>query len=252
MKLPPNQIKTSLEGGEMTTGCWLSLSSVETTEIAANAGFDWCLIDGEHSPWNPTLVLDRLRALDAARCQAALRVPVADDWIIKQALDMGVQTLLVPMVHNAAAAADIVAATRYPPLGRRGMGAGGARATRYGRVTDYDTSANNEVLLLVQAESREAIENIDEIAATEGVGGVFIGPSDLSADMGFVGNPNAPEVISAIETSIARIHAAGKASGIITFDPAHITRYRELGVQFMAVAADGLALQHGLSAALAV
>ncbi|MEM8630224.1 MAG: aldolase/citrate lyase family protein [Pseudomonadota bacterium] len=252
MAAPKNTLKAALKAGEMTNGCWLSLGSPVVTDIVAGAGFDWCLIDGEHSPWDPSGVLAQLRILGGAQVPAVVRVPVGEDWILKQALDMGAQSLLVPMVTDAAHAAEIAAAVRYPPLGRRGMGAGGARATGYGTVAEYETTANDEVLLIVQAESTSAIDDLEAIAATDGVDAIFIGPTDLSADMGLPGRPDAPEVKSVIVEAIRRIHKAGKPAGIIVFDPEDIHLYREMGLQFLAIAADGLALRNGLAAARAI
>ena len=158
--------------------------------------------------------------------------------MVKQALDIGCQTLLIPMVNSAEQAAEMVAATRYPPQGVRGVGAAMSRATRFGANTDYLPSAGDEICLLVQAETRAALDNLDAIAATEGVDGVFLGPADLAASLGHLGNPKHPEVQDAIEDAARRIAAAGKAVGMITFDASEIGRLRELGGTFIAVGGD--------------
>ena len=246
-----NSLKAALQGGEMQLGCWLNLGAAGAAELAGVTGFDWALIDGEHGPWDIAAIQDQLRALDSVGQNAVVRVPVGEAWILKQVLDIGATSVLVPMVDTAEQAAGVVAACRYPPAGIRGMGAAVARASLYGHEADYTARANQRICVMVQAESRAALDNLDAIAATEGVDVVFIGPSDLSADMGFPGNPGAPEVVAAIEDAIGRIRAAGKAAGIFDFNTAQYPRYRELGVTFLAVAGDATVLRTGLAAAAA-
>jgi len=165
-------------------------------------------------------------------------VPVGEDWVIKQVLDLGAQTLLVPMVDTAEQADRVVRATRYAPEGVRGLGASVARVSGFGAVADYATTANAEIGVIVQAETRRAIANLDEILAVEGVDCVFIGPADLSADMGYTGNPGAAEVVETIADAVRRIRAAGKAAGIIHYDAAAFGYYAGLGVNFLGVGAD--------------
>jgi len=215
--------------------------------MAAGAGFDWCLIDGEHGPNTLPDILAQLQALEGRGASAVVRVPQGDAWIVKQVLDLGAQTLLVPMVNTVEEAEGLVKACRYPPQGIRGMGAAVARAASYGQVDDYATTANSEICLLVQAETRRAMDNLGEIAAVDGVDGVFIGPADLSADMGFPGQMRAPEVVDAIEDGIGTIRAAGKAAGIIDHDDVFLKRYAELGVTFLGLGADVSILSDGFA-----
>lgn len=241
MQTPINLFKQALAEKRAQIGLWLGLADAYSAEICAGAGFDWLLIDGEHSPNGLQSVLAQAQAIAAyPGANAIARVPLghgdAGTALIKQYLDLGVQTLLVPMVDTAEQAKAIVRAMRYPPHGIRGMG--GARASGWGRYPAYAKEANDRVCLLVQAESREALANLDAIAAVDGVDGVFIGPADLSASMGHLGNSGHPEVQAAIEDAIARINRAGKAAGILTPDEALAKRYLELGALFVAVGLD--------------
>jgi len=238
MPAPENTLKTRLLAGEMQIGAFLDLGSTVVAEIAGQAGYDWCLIDGEHGPSEVPMMRDQLVALASVGCPAMIRVPCDQDWVIKRALDIGAQSLLVPMVDSGAQAAAIVSAVRYAPEGTRGLAAGVVRASGYGAEPDYMHSANAQICLMVQAESRASVENIDEIAATPGVDCVFIGPSDLAADMGHLGNPTAPEVIEAIKHVMTRTKAAGKAVGMFCLNPADLGRYRDMGATFIAVASD--------------
>ena len=235
MPAPPNRLKSALAGDAVQIGLWLGMRSRTVAEIAAGAGFDWCLIDGEHGPFDLSAIEAQLQVIGDT-VPTAVRVPAGEVWMIKQVLDLGAQTVLVPMVETAEQAARMVQAMRYPPEGIRGMGAAVVRASGYHGQPDYPQNANAETCLMVQAESRLAIENIDAIAATEGVDCVFIGPADLSCDMGLP--PDAPEVLAAIEQMIARIRAAGKAAGIVTYDREQMRHYANLGVAFMAVGSD--------------
>ncbi|MBC7604453.1 MAG: 2-dehydro-3-deoxyglucarate aldolase [Ramlibacter sp.] len=243
MQTPINPFKQALRDKKRAQiGLWLGLANHYTTEICAGAGFDWLLIDGEHSPNDLRSILQQAQTIAAyPQTHAIARVPVGHGNIgvtlIKQYLDLGIQTLLVPMVATAEQAAALVQAMRYPPGGIRGMG--GSRASRWGRFPNYAKEANDQVCLLVQAESGEALANIDAIAATEGVDGVFIGPADLSAELGHVGNPMHPDVQAAIEDAIKRIHKAGKAAGILWPDETVARRYiDELKTDFVAIGLD--------------
>lgn len=251
MQLPVNPFKRALAEKRAQIGLWVGLGDSYTTEICAGAGFDWLLLDGEHSPNDLRSLLQQAQAVAAYPASHAIaRVPVghghAGTTLIKQYLDLGIQTLLVPMVDTAQEAADLVRAMRYPPLGIRGMG--GARASRWGRIAAYPKEANSQVCLLVQAESQEALDNLDAIAATEGVDGVFIGPADLSASLGHVGNSMHADVQAAIEDALRRINKAGKAAGILTPDEALARRYLEMGFLFVAVGLDNNLLARHTSA----
>lgn len=242
-----NRFKARLKAGESQIGLWLSIPSAFTTEICATAGFDWLLLDGEHTPNDLQSTLSQLQALGAyPQSQAVARPPIGDPVIIKQLLDVGVQTLLIPMVDTAKQAAELVRATRYPPQGIRGVGYGTARVSRWDLRSDYPNLANDEVCLLVQAETRTAIDNLDEICAVEGVDGVFLGPSDISAAYGHLGQPGHPEVQAVIEKSIEIILKHGKAPGILTPDEKLARRYLELGAKFVAVGLEARVLARGV------
>lgn len=243
---PINTFKQALRDNRQQIGLWVSLANPYSTEICAGAGFDWLLLDGEHSPNDLQSLCAQLQVIAGYDSQPVCRVPVGDAALIKQYLDLGVQTLLVPMVDTPQQASSLVQACRYPPHGIRGMA--GARASRWGRISRYAHEANDQVCLLVQAETRLALTNLDAILAVEGVDGVFIGPADLSASMGHVGNPGHPEVQAAIEDAIRRIRAAGKAPGILTADVTLAQGYLELGALYVAVGLDTQLLVRGTSA----
>lgn len=246
MQNPTNTFKHGLRAQQPQIGLWVSLASPYSTEICAGAGFDWLLLDGEHAPNDLQSLSAQLQVIAGYDSQPVCRVPVGDAVLIKQYLDLGVQTLLVPMVDTPQQAASLVQACRYPPHGIRGMA--GARASRWGRISRYAHEANDQVCLLVQAETRLALTNLDAILAVDGVDGVFIGPADLSASMGHVGNPGHPEVQAAIEDAIRRIRAAGKAPGILTADVTLAQGYLELGALYVAVGLDTQLLVRGTSA----
>ncbi len=251
MQLPVNPFKQALAEKRAQIGLWVGLGDSYTTEICAGAGFDWLLLDGEHSPNDLRSLLQQAQAVAAYPASHAIaRVPVghghAGTTLIKQYLDLGIQTLLVPMVDTAPQATALVRAMRYPPRGIRGMG--GARASRWGRIAAYPKEANSQVCLLVQAESQEALDNLDAIAATEGVDGIFIGPADLSASLGHVGDPMHADVQAAIEDAVRRINKAGKAAGILTPDEALARRYLDMGFLFVAVGLDNNLLAKHTSA----
>ena len=245
-----NSFKQALANKRPQIGLWLGLADAYSAEICAGAGFDWLLIDGEHAPNDLRSILGQLQATAPYASQPVARIPVGAGHIgttlIKQYLDLGVQTLLVPMVDTPGQAAELVRAMRYPPQGIRGMA--GARASGWGRNPAYVHEANAQVCLLVQAETELSLRHLDAIAATEGVDGVFIGPADLSASMGHTGNPNHPEVQAAIADAIARIVKAGKAAGILTTDENQARRYLKLGATFVAVGLDTQLLASATSA----
>ncbi len=251
MKNPVNPFKRALAQKELQIGLWLGLANSYTTEICAGAGFDWLLIDGEHAPNDLNTILAQLQVIAGYPASHAIaRVPVGHGHVgaalIKQYLDLGVQTILVPMVDTAEQARAVVQATRYPPQGIRGMG--GARASRWGRVADYGHQANEQICVLVQAETQTALDNLDAIVAVDGVDGVFIGPADLSASMGFIGQQDHPQVRAAMEDAFERILRAGKAPGILMADEALARRYIDLGGLFVAVGLDSNLLARHSSA----
>lgn len=247
MDIPPNPFKRALRAGRAQIGLWSSLSSNYVVEVTAGAGFDWLLIDTEHSPNDLESTLAQLQAAAAYPTHAIVRVPWNDMVVIKRYLDVGAQSLLVPFVQNAEEARAAVAATRYPPAGGRGV-AGTTRATRFGRVKDYARRAHEELCVLVQVETQTALDQIEAICAVDGVDGVFIGPADLHASLGYLGETANPAVLPRIEDAIRRIAAGGKAAGILTADEKLARRYLELGALFVAVGADVGILARGADA----
>lgn len=246
MDMPVNTFKLRLQSGEAQIGLWLGLADPYCAELAANAGFDWLLIDGEHAPNDLRGMLGQLQAVAPYPSHPVIRPVIGDTALIKQVLDIGVQTLLVPMVESAEQARELVRAIHYPPNGVRGVGSALARASRWNSIPGYLDKADEQMCLLVQIENQEGLANLDAIAAVEGVDGVFIGPADLSASMGFRGNPGHPDVQAAIEDAIARIQKAGKAAGILSADQKLARRYIELGAAFVAVGVDTTVLMRGL------
>lgn len=243
-----NNFKQAIANGAPQIGIWQALASPYTAEICAGAGFDWLLIDAEHGPNDLPLVLSQLQAVAPYPVEPVVRIPVGDTVLVKQYLDIGARTILVPMVETAEAAATMVRAVRYPPHGVRGIGSAIGRASRWNRVPDYLQNAHNDICLLVQVESRRAIENLEEIASIPGVDGVFIGPSDLAADLGHIGNPGHSEVQQTIENAIGRILACNKPVGMLIADEKLAQRYLALGSTFVAVGTDVTILARGAEA----
>ena len=241
-KITPNRFKQALRTDAPQIGMWLGLANSYSAELIATVGFDWLLIDAEHAPNNVTTVLQQLQAIAPYQAQGhslpVVRPPVGDAVLIKQLLDVGVQTLLVPMVESAAQAQGLVDAMRYPPEGIRGVGSALARASLWNSVDDYLDQANDEMCLLVQVENLEGLNHLAEIVAVDGVDGVFIGPADLCAAMGHRGNPMHPEVQAAILTAVATIRGAGKAAGILYADERQAKAFIEMGFNFVAVGVD--------------
>lgn len=234
-----NTFKIALERGDTLYGLWLALADSYSAEVCAGAGFDWLLIDSEHAPNDLRSTLAGLQALAAYPAVAPLvRPPVGDAVGIKRLLDIGARNILIPMVESAEQARELVSATRYPPRGVRGVGASLARASGFGRDADYLQHADDGVCLLLQIESIAGLEALDEIAAVDGVDGVFIGPADLAASFGQLGNPGHPDVQHAIRDAATRIRAAGKAAGILSTDEAQARTYLEWGYTFVAVGTD--------------
>ncbi len=232
-----NSFKQAIQQGIPQIGFWLSIGDTTTAEICACAGFDWLLIDGEHTPQTPHSILGQLRAIGCHPATHAIaRVPCADQTVIKQYLDLGVKSILVPMVETAHQAQAIVQACRYPPMGTRGIG--GARAHLWGGRSDYLNVANDEIAIIVQLETKLSLVNLEAIAAVEGIDGLLVGPADLSASLGHLGNPAHEEVQNAIMDAIKRIQLAGKAAGIQTRDEALARRCLEQGAVMVGVGLD--------------
>jgi 4-hydroxy-2-oxoheptanedioate aldolase len=239
-----NPFKAKLKAGEQQIGLWCSLASPYAAEVVAGAGFDWLLFDTEHSPGGVESVLGQLQAVGAYPVAPVVRPATNDVVLIKRFLDIGAQTLLIPYVQNTDEARAAVMAMRYPPEGVRGV-AGLTRASRFGRVKEYARRAAEELCLLVQVETAEALSELEAIAGVEGVDGVFIGPGDLAASLGHVGQPGHPEVVAAVKDAIVRLKAIGKPSGILTLDVAFSKRCIELGATFTAVGMDLAILARG-------
>ena len=240
-ELPQNAFKEAIAAGRQQIGLWVSLASPYAAEVVAGSGFDWLVIDGEHSPNEVDNTLSQLQAAAAYPVMPVVRPAWNDSVLIKRHLDIGAQTLLVPYVSTAAEAEKAVAAARYPKRGIRGV-AGVTRAARFGRVKDYAKRVEEELCMLVQVETREALDNLEAIARTDGVDGVFIGPADLAAALGHLGDAQHAEVQSAIKDAIARIRACGKPAGILATDEASTRRYIEWGTVFTAVGLDIMVL----------
>ncbi|MGB6689962.1 MAG: HpcH/HpaI aldolase/citrate lyase family protein [Terracidiphilus sp.] len=235
--LARNAFKQALARGERQVGLWSGLASAIAAEIIAGAGFDWIVIDGEHAPNDIPSLLAQLQAMRGGTAEPVFRVPWNDAVIIKRALDVGARSLLVPFVQNAEEARKAVAAARYPPLGIRGV-AVGPRANDYGRIEGYHRNAHLDTCVLVQLESRAAIQEIEAIAAVEGVDGLFIGPSDLAADFGHLGDPKHPDVQAALKDAAARIRAAGKSAGTLAGNVDDVDFLFDLGFNFTATGSD--------------
>lgn len=242
MPAPTNPFKQALANGERQIGCWLSLAEASAAEIMGTAGFDWLVIDGEHGPNDIRSIRDQLMALQASDSHAVVRVPVAETWVIKQVLDAGAQTVLVPIIESAEQAREVVRACQYPPHGTRGVGASATRASRFASVSEYIQTADQEICVLLQVENRAGIAALDEILTVEGVDGVFIGPADLSTDMGFQGDSAHPEVRQVIADALSKITASGKAPGILGVSEDATQSYLDMGAQFLAVGIDVLLL----------
>jgi 4-hydroxy-2-oxoheptanedioate aldolase len=247
MELPRNRFKHALKGGQAQIGLWSSLSSSYTVEVIAGAGFDWLLLDMEHSPNDLESLLGQLQAAAPYPTHPVVRVPWNDMVAIKRVLDVGAQSLLVPYVSTPQEAAAAVSYTRYPPGGARGV-AGTTRATRFGRIKDYARRAQEEICLLVQVETRSGLENIEAICAVEGIDGVFIGPADLHASLGYPGEVANPKVKPMIDDALRRIRKAGKAPGILTPEEADARHWLQCGALFVAVGADVGILARGADA----
>jgi 4-hydroxy-2-oxoheptanedioate aldolase len=238
MKLPENTFKRALREGRPQIGLWVGLANAYVSELLASTGFDWLALDAEHSPNDPRTILQQLQAIAPYPTHGVVRTLSDDVSLMKQYLDIGAQTVLVPMVETAEQAARIVSATRYPPGGIRGVGSALARASRWSQVDDYLHACEQEICVLVQVETTKGIGNLRAIADTPGVDGVFFGPSDLAASMGLLGRSGDPSVRKVVEEGMRLVVAAGKAAGVLTLDAAAARRYLEVGARFVAVGLD--------------
>jgi 4-hydroxy-2-oxoheptanedioate aldolase len=247
MNLPGNPFKRALRASKPQIGLWSSLSSNYTVEVIAGAGFDWILLDTEHSPSDLENLLTQLQAAAPYPSHPVVRVPWNDMVTMKRVLDIGAQSLLVPYVSTADEARHAVSFTRYPPAGVRGV-AGTTRATRFGRVQDYARRAHEEICLLVQVETQQALDNLEAVCGIDGVDGVFIGPADLHASLGHAGEIANPKVKPLIDDAIRRIRKAGKAPGILTPNEADARHWLECGALFVAVGSDVGILARGAEA----
>jgi 4-hydroxy-2-oxoheptanedioate aldolase len=247
MDLPQNPFKRALKAGKRQIGLWSTLSSSYTVEVVASAGFDWLLLDTEHSPVDIENLLTQLQAAAPYASHPIVRVPWNDMVNMKRVLDIGAQSLLIPYVQTAEEARSAVASTRYPPAGARGV-AGTTRATRFGRVKEYAKRAHEEICVLVQVETQSALGSIEAICAVDGVDGVFIGPADLHASMGYAGETANAKVKPLIDDAIRRILKAGKAPGILTPNEADARHWLECGALFVAVGSDAGILARGADA----
>lgn len=237
MDLPRNAFKHAIAGGTLQIGLWSSLASTIAADVVADSGFDWILLDTEHSPNELPSLLGQLQVLARSTTSPVVRPAWNDPVLFKRILDIGAQTLLVPYVQNADEAKRAVLATRYPPAGIRGV-TGSGRASRYGRVKEYLKTAEREIAVLVQVETGGALDQLEAIAAVEGVDGVFIGPSDLAASLGHIGNPAHADVQARIADAVKRLKALGKPAGILTGNEDEARRYIDWGYTFVAVGVD--------------
>ncbi len=242
--MPLNSFKRALADGQMQIGLFLGMANAYAAEIVATAGFDWLLIDGEHGPNDLRSIIEQLQVLAGYPVKPVVRTVDHDVARIKQLLDGGVQTLMVPMVETAADAERLVRAMRYPPHGLRGVGTAMARAARWNAVDGYFAQADQEMCLIVQIESTAGLDGLAEILQVDGVDAVFIGPSDLAASMGYLGDPGHPEVKAAVNAAIGKISAAGKAAGVFSADPLAAAAYQAIGASFLLVGVDTLLLRN--------
>lgn len=239
-----NTFKHNLAAGKLQIGLWSSLCSNIAAEIIGDSGYDWILLDTEHSPNEIPDLVGQLQGMQASPTTPIIRPAWNDAVLIKRALDIGAQSLLLPYVQNVEEAKAAVAATRYPPHGIRGVSVA-ARASRYGRTPGYLTKANDEICVLVQVETRTALDQLEAIAAVEGVDGVFIGPSDLAASLGHLGNPQHAEAQKAMKDAVERLTKVGKPAGMLTGNEEEAKRYIDWGYKFVAIGSDvGLLAKH--------
>ena len=243
MNIKKNSFRKLFPATRPQYGVWNGLVDNIVAEILAGSGYDWILVDGEHAPFDLQSIQSQIQALGQFGIPVLVRPAKGDSVVIKQLMDVGVQTLVVPMVETAEQAEYVFKSMRYPPQGIRGVGTAMARASQWNRVNNYFQNANDEMCLIVQVESVKGIENLDVILAVEGIEGVFIGPADLAASMGYLGKGDHPEVVKVIEVAIQKIKAANKINGIMVIGNKSLTEsYASLGSNMIAVAIDTLLL----------
>ena len=248
MPAPHNRLKHRLAAGETVFGCWVGMADPYAAEMAATCGFDWLLIDGEHAPNDLRSTMAQLAVVEPSPSLPVVRLRDDDPARIKQVLDAGAQSLMIPMIETAEQAGRAMRATRYPPEGIRGIGSSLARASRFSSVPDYLTTANDQICLILQVESRAGLAALDDILALPGIDCVFIGPADLAADMGHLGNAAHPEVRAAVLDAISRIAASGKAAGMLSTEDGFINDCVQAGARFVGVGIDVLAYVGALRA----
>lgn len=247
MEISRNHFKEALRNQRIQYGLWLGLGEPLSSEVCAGAGYDWLLIDSEHGPNDLRSIFAQIQAVSSYPSHPVVRPPQGDHVLIKQLLETGVQTLLIPMVESADQARGLVKAMHYPPNGIRGVGSALARASRWGRISDYAINANSEMCLLVQVETQAGYESLDDIIAVDGVDGVFFGAADLAASYGLLGKSNHPDVVQKIESGLQRVQAFGKAGGVLCSDKILNDRYQAAGARFIAVGVDALLLANATS-----
>mgnify|MGYP003385960327 CR=1 FL=1 len=245
MSLPMTQniFKQAIQSDKKQLGAFMALADSTAAELMATTGFDWLLIDAEHGPNDIKSIMHQLQAMSAYSVNSVVRLQDHDVGDIKRVLDVGAQTLLIPMVDSAEQAKQLVAAVRFPPNGIRGMGGALTRATRWGGIKDYLQHADDNICLVLQLESTEGIAELEAITQVDGVDAVFIGPADLAAAMGYIGQPGHPEVCKVVERSIKRVHELGKPVGVYCGDPEQTERYQQMGASFFLIGADTLLLK---------
>ncbi|HYX19622.1 MAG TPA: HpcH/HpaI aldolase/citrate lyase family protein [Thermoanaerobaculia bacterium] len=246
MKLPVNRFKAALRRPAVQAGLWLSLGTPVTAEIAATAGFDWLLADGEHGPNDALTIAEQLRAAAPYPVSFVARVRDGSGASIGPLLDAGVQSIMVPKVEDARQAEALVRQLRYPPAGERGVAIGSVRASRWGAIADYMGEASGQLCLIIQVETSKGLDNLPQLAAVDGVDGIFIGPNDLAAALGHPGEPSHPDVEGAIADALAMLASAGTPAGILVRNIEDGARYAALGCRFIAVGSDAGTLAHGL------
>jgi len=240
--MPRNRFKAGLETGQAQYGVWLGIPDNTVAELMAGAGFDWLVIDNEHGPYELRDVMAHLQAMAPYDVAPIVR-PVDDNpALLKKLCDIGAQSFIVPMIDTPEQAAAVVSAVKYPPSGRRGLGTSMARAARWNSVPGYVQQANDEICVIVQAETVTAIDNLDAIANTPGIDGVFFGPSDLSASMGLAGDVSHPDVVAAVGAGLRAVRAAGKHAGLLCLDESQVSHFVECGANFVGVGVDALLL----------
>lgn len=242
MELPKNHLKHKLAAGHISYGIWHGMVDTYAAEICAGAGFDWVMIDGEHTPFDFRSMLLHAQVMAAHDSAVFVRPPIGDSVFLKQLLDAGIQNFLIPMVESADQARELLAAIHYPPKGKRGVGAALGRASQWARIPDYMQKAADELCLILQVESVKGMEELENICQIEGVHGVFIGPADLAASMGYPGGQLKDEVRAEVKRGLEIIKSHKKITGVLAFSEPYIQEYTDAGANFIAICSDALML----------